>query len=75
MVLFFCVVTVYYESFALKMTKFGDKKTVTGMYINAIMKKNKKRSRELYEEYGEKDTLHSIFYRSMCLACRMWEEI
>ena len=36
------------------MTKFGDKKTVTGMYINAIMKKNKKRSRELMKNMGKK---------------------
>ena len=71
----FFVLLLFLRIFCFKMTKFGDKKTVTGMYINAIMKKNKKRSRELMKNMGKKDTLHSIFYRSMCLACRMWEEI
>ena len=41
MVLFF-VLLLFPLIFCFKMTKFGDKKTVTGMNINAIMKKIRK---------------------------------
>ena len=48
------------------MTKFGDKKTVTGMYINAIMKKNKKRSRELMKNMGKK-IRYIAFFIGVCV--------
>ena len=65
MVLFF-VLLLFPLIFCFKMTKFGDKKTVTGMYINAIMKKNKKRSRELMKNMGKK-IRYIAFFIGVCV--------
>ena len=64
-VLFF-VLLLFPRIFCFKMTKFGDKKTVTGMYINAIMKKNKKRSRELMKNMGKK-IRYIAFFIGVCV--------
>jgi len=59
-VLFF-LLSLFPRIFCFKMTKFGDKKAMTGMYINAIMKKNKKRSRELMKNMGKKIRYIALF--------------
>ena len=64
MVLFF-VLLLFPLIFCFKMTKFGDKKTVTGMNINAIMKKNKKRSRERMKNMGKK-IRYIAFFIGVC---------
>ena len=60
------VLLLFPPIFSFKMTKFGDKKTVTGMYINAIMKKNKKRSRELMKNMGKK-IRYIAFFIGVCV--------
>ena len=62
----FFVLLLFPRIFCFKMTKFGDKKTVTGMYINAIMKKNKKRSRELMKNMGKK-IRYIAFFIGVCV--------
>ncbi|RGT34709.1 hypothetical protein DWX36_17200, partial [Mediterraneibacter gnavus] len=62
----FFVLLLFLRIFCFKMTKFGDKKTVTGMYINAIMKKNKKRSRELMKNMGKK-IRYIAFFIGVCV--------
>ena len=62
----FFVLLLFPRIFCFKMMKFGDKKTVTGMYINAIMKKNKKRSRELMKNMGKK-IRYIAFFIGVCV--------
>ena len=62
----FFVLLLFPRIFCFKMTKFGDKKTVTGMYINAIMKKNKKRIRELMKNMGKK-IRYIAFFIGVCV--------